>query len=118
MAKRSSTAIATEREEIREEQLKADGWITTRVTNKSQWSKGKDFFGIADILCFKPDRIRLVDVSSYNSYGKVEIMKKWLKENYDNIPQILECEVAVWKPASKTKPERWTIHVIEQEEPQ
>lgn len=116
VSKKSSTAIASEREALRESQLKEEGWITTRVTKKSRWSEGKDFFGIGDIIALKPDRIRICNVSSYNAYGKVEEMVIWLRNNKGKIPPNVEVEVSVWKPPSKTLGERFIVTLITQDE--
>jgi len=115
MAKRSSTAIASEREGLKECHDIEMGWLTTRVTKKSRWSKGKDYFGIGDVLSYKRGMTKLTDVSSYNSDGKVEIMKKWITDNILDIPKEFECEVAVWKKESKRKPERFMVTVITRE---
>jgi len=112
MAKRSSTAIASEREGLMELYQKENGWLTTRVTKKSTWSKGKDYFGIGDIMAYRFGVTKLTDVSSYNIIGKIDIMKKWMLDNIDDIPIELECEVAIWKPKSKTKPERFLVTTI------
>jgi len=112
MAKRSSTAIASEREGLMELYYKENEWLTTRVTKKSRWSKGKDYFGIGDVLSYRHGMTKLTDVSSYNIEGKVEIMKEWITRNIHDIPQEFECEVAVWKPKSKRKPERFLVTTI------
>ena len=110
--KRSKTAIATEREALLEIYYQERGRITTKVTKKSTWSKGKDFFGIGDILSYKGGVTKITDVSSYNSYGKIEIMKDWLLDNLKDLPDKIECEVAVWKKKSKRKAERFLITTI------
>lgn len=114
--RRSSSAIATSREADRELELMRDGWITTRVTKKSRWSGGKDFFGIGDIIALKPDRIRIENVSSYRAFGKVQEMIDWLRKHEGKIPESLECAVSVWKPATKRLPERFIVKVIKQDE--
>jgi len=112
VAKRSKTAIATEREGLLACYYEDEGWINTRVTHKSKWSKGKDFFGIADILSYRDGITMLTDVTSYNSYDKLKIMKNWMLENVGLIPESFRCAVAIWKPKSKQKPERFIIIYI------
>ena len=115
MAKRSSTAIATEREGLMECHDKEEGWMTTRTTKKRQWSKGKDYFGIGDILSYRYGITKLTDVSTNAQKGKIEIMKQWMLDNQKHIPKDLECEVAVWKSKSKVKSERFLITNIKQD---
>ena len=112
MAKRSDNAIAEERQEKREQELIEDGWLTARVSMKRRWSTGKDLFGLFDILAFKGERILLSQDTSHGTKGYIEQIEDWLRENSDLLPEKLECEVAIWKPASKTMPERFNIHAI------
>jgi hypothetical protein len=110
--KKSKTAIANDHEKECEQMLIKDGWLTHKTQMARGWEQNKDIFNMFDILAFKGQKIRLVQVKTTNLHGSVQKIKGWASKNQGNIPDNVEMMVALKKYATKKKVVRWRIYII------
>jgi len=112
---KSAIKIGKDNEAEYEKRKQEDGYLTYRPPKGSRWEANKDIFNMFDILAMDKSGIELIQVKTNQSGGSLKAIAQWVKDNEDKIPDNVSIELAIKKKATKRKPMRWVVTVIDRE---
>lgn len=110
--KKNTTRKGTKAEEEYAEMKRREGFLSFVRARKTRFGS-YDMWKLFDVISMSIHGIELAQIKSNRARNSQKLIKAWLRENVNKLPDNLKCVVAVRIDASKGKPARWRIKEVD-----